>query len=85
MSRLLSSLCIAFGALLGLTGLGFIAMYVHSALIDRLGDPDQSLLFWLLPILFAGIGLCVSGALLLRLGLRRRRAVRTDRSPPTMR
>jgi apolipoprotein N-acyltransferase len=81
MQRLLTILLIAFGLLLGLTGLGFIAMYVYSALIDRIGDADQSLLFWLLPILFAGIGLSGSGALLLRLGLRRRRAAaeRLDR------
>lgn len=78
LQRLLTSLLIAFGGLLGLTGLGFVAMYVHSALIERLGDPDQSLLFWLLPILFAGIGLTFAGILLLRLGLRRRHAAAGD-------
>ena len=30
-------------------------MYVIEAVIRRLGEPDQSLLFWYLPILLAGL------------------------------
>ena len=30
-------------------------MYVYEAIIVRVGEPDQSLLFWYLPILFLGI------------------------------
>lgn len=46
---------IIISVLLVLAGLGFIAMYVWEGVIVRLGDPDQSLLFWYLPILFIGI------------------------------
>jgi hypothetical protein len=84
LQRLLTSVSIAVGLLMGLTGLGFIAMYLYSAVVERLGDPDQSLLFWLLPILLAGIGLTFAGTLLLRLGFRRKRTDRATRSmPPT--
>ena len=71
--RLLSGAAIAVGALLLLGGLGFVAMYVYSAVIARLGEPDQSLLFWYLPILFIGIALASAGLGLLGSGLRRRR------------
>jgi len=49
------TLMIIISVLLVLAGLGFIAMYVWEGVIVRLGDPDQSLLFWYLPILFIGI------------------------------
>jgi apolipoprotein N-acyltransferase len=64
---------IAIGAVLGVAGLGFIAMYFQSAIIERLGEADQSLLYWYLPILFIGLGLASAGVSLLRSGLRRKR------------
>lgn len=64
---------IAIGAVMGLAGAGFIAMYARSAIIDRLGELDQSLLYWYLPILFIGIGLASAGVSALRSGLRRKR------------
>lgn len=51
---------LAFGALLSITGVAFVAMYVFEAIVLRAGEPDQSLLFWYLPILFLGlIGLVI--------------------------
>jgi len=48
-------------------------MYVLEAIVARIGEPDQSLLFWYLPVLFMGtigltIGLSISiwGAIYLR-------------------
>jgi apolipoprotein N-acyltransferase len=70
----LANALIAIGAVMGLAGVGFIAMYVQSAIIDRLGEPDQSLLYWYLPILFIGLGLASAGVSVLRSGLRRKRA-----------
>lgn len=64
---------IAIGILLSLTGLGFVAMYVHGAILDRLGEPDQSLIYWYLPILFIGLGIASAGISLFRSGLRRKR------------
>lgn len=43
------------GGLITLTGLAFAIMYVLEAIVARLGEPDQSLLFWYLPILFIGL------------------------------
>jgi len=43
------------GSLIALTGIGFAVMYIWEAIVTRLGDPDQSLLFWYLPILFMGL------------------------------
>ena len=38
-----------------LTGIGFTGMYVLEAIIKRLGEADQSLVFWYLPFFFIGI------------------------------
>jgi len=48
-------LAIFIAVLLTVVGAGFIAMYFRDGVIARWGDPDQSLLFWYLPILFIGI------------------------------
>ena len=41
--------------LIVLTGIAWVVMYVLEAVIARLGEADQSLLFWYLPILFIGL------------------------------
>ena len=46
---------ITAGIVLILCGAGFVAMYVLEAVVARIGEPDQSLLFWYLPILFMGL------------------------------
>lgn len=43
------------GSLIILIGIGFTVAYVLEAIVARLGEPDQSLLFWYLPILFMGL------------------------------
>jgi hypothetical protein len=43
------------GALITLTGLWLASMYIYYAVIDRIGEGDQSLLFWYLPLLLGGI------------------------------
>jgi hypothetical protein len=47
-------LVILFGILINIIGVLFIAAYILEAIVKRAGDPDQSLLFWYLPILFIG-------------------------------
>jgi hypothetical protein len=44
-----------FGGLIGITGIACVVIYIFEAIIARIGEPDQSLLFWYLPILFLGI------------------------------
>ena len=53
--KLLPCGALALGRLLALTGIGCTVMYVLEAILTRIGEPDQSLLFWYLPILFMGI------------------------------
>jgi hypothetical protein len=43
------------GGLLTIMGLAFVGMYIVEAIVVRAGEPDQSLLFWYLPILFLGL------------------------------
>lgn len=52
--------------------------YVWSAVIDRIGEPDQSLLFWYLPFLFIGAMGLALGLAAIVLGANRLRHVRSD-------
>ena len=55
LNRTWSIVALVVSALLILSGLTFVVMYFVSAVLERVGEPDQSLLFWYLPILFIGI------------------------------
>ena len=46
---------LVMGSLIVLTGIACIIMYVLEAVIARVGEADQSLLFWYLPFLFIGL------------------------------
>jgi len=59
---------LVIGSLIGLAGTAFAVMYVLEAFVARLGDADQSLLFWYLPILFIGLFGIIVGAVLGILG-----------------
>lgn len=71
--------CIIAGIMLFLLGAGFIGLYVLEAVIMRLGEADQSLLFWYLPILFIGIAALGYGVKLGLHGRRRFRGVRQSK------
>jgi hypothetical protein len=74
--KILSCGALAFGVLAFVTGSIFVVMYVSQAVIARLGEPDQSLLFWYLPFLFIGIigiNLGIGIGFLGVIGLRRNR------------
>ena len=53
--RVWSVVALLFGVVAALVGAGLVAAYFLEAVVARLGDPDQSLLFWYLPILFLGL------------------------------
>lgn len=57
------------GITIGIAGIGLIAAYIQEAFISRIGQPDQSLLFWYLPILFIGFISSVAGLSAIILGL----------------
>jgi len=66
MNKLITGLGLVGGLSLSLVGAGFVVMYVMEGIIARIGEPDQSLLFWYLPILFMGIFGLMFGLGLLR-------------------
>ena len=49
------------GIVLIIIGAALINGYITEAYIARRGEPDQSLLFWYLPLLFIGLIAFVSG------------------------
>ena len=53
--KMLSYGLVVSGDLIALLGMTFVAMYVFEAIVARVGEPDQSLLFWYLPILSLGL------------------------------
>ena len=71
-------LFVFLGGLMTALGVAFVSMYVWEAVISRLGDPDQSLLFWYLPILFLGLIASGVGLLLLLRGICQTRNMKSD-------
>jgi drug/metabolite transporter (DMT)-like permease len=55
----IAATCVGVVAIL--VGVGMIGGYVLEAVIRRVGEPDQSLLFWYLPLLFIGIMCTMAG------------------------
>ena len=49
------------GIVLTIIGALLIAGYIMEAYIARIGEPDQSLLFWYLPLLFVGLIAFITG------------------------
>ena len=67
-------LCIIFmflSALMCLLGISLIIMYIYSAVIARLGEADQSLLFWHLPLMLFGIICVIAGGSLYKITRKR--------------
>jgi hypothetical protein len=62
-----------------LAGVAMIGGYVIEAVIKRVGEPDQSLLFWYLPLLFIGIMCTMAGVGATTWGVSRLRSAH----PPT--
>jgi len=44
-----------FGGILSFLGLFLIISYIVEGWLNRIGEPDQSLLFWYLPFLLFGL------------------------------
>ena len=68
---------IGLGAIAG--GVLLVAGYVQEAVIARIGEPDQSPLFWYLPFLLMGLFVFTLGASLAVWGVRRFRRPPPDR------
>lgn len=80
MKKWLAMLFVLAGGILATLGAIFIGMYIWEAVIARIGDPDQSPLFWYLPMLLFGVIGLAGGVVLLIAGVRRLRNSR-DKSP----
>ena len=82
-NKILPYTALAFGILMTFTGAAFVVMYILEAIVARAGEPDQSLLFWYLPILFMGLIGMVLGLGVGIWGVLRLRKVRS-RIPPSL-
>lgn len=69
--RLQTYLYVSFGLLISIVGAIFVFMYFWEAVISRIGDSDQSLIFWYLPILFLGAVGMIGGLILLTQGIKK--------------
>ena len=58
-------------ALMCLFGISLIIMYIYGAVIARLGEADQSLLFWYLPFMLFGIICVIAGGNLYKITRKR--------------
>lgn len=61
MKKLFSLLVLLSGALVFFTGAALVVMYAWNGVITRIGEADQSLIFWYLPVLFMGLILMAIG------------------------
>jgi hypothetical protein len=61
---------LAFGVLLDLGGLALIGSYLIEGVVKRLGEADQSLLFWYLPLLMIGLICLLIGGVATYWGIR---------------
>jgi hypothetical protein len=52
---------IILGIIISLAGLLLIAVYTLKAVIERAGEPDQSLIFWYIPFLLIGVITLIMG------------------------
>lgn len=68
----LRALALLAGAGLVLAGLAGVKWYVWDVAIGGIGEPDRSMLFWGLPILWMALGALAGGAWLAWLGRPRR-------------
>jgi hypothetical protein len=69
--RIIWHVLLAIGLCTTLAGGLFASLYVVEAVFARLGEADQSMLFWALPILFLGLLVSLTGLILTALAWRR--------------
>ena len=59
--KIVCAIFMLLSALMFIVGITLIIMYVNSAIVERLGEGDQSLLFWYLPLMLFGIICTIAG------------------------
>ncbi len=67
------------GIVISIIGVLLIGTFITEAYISRIGEPDQSLLFWYLPFLFVGFLALVTGLITGIRGFTGLRKIRIDR------
>jgi len=71
---MMSKFGMVLGVLATLLGLFLVVVYIAEAVVARWGEADQSLLFWYLPLLFAGF-ILTGGGVAAMVAIGRRRSV----------
>jgi len=89
MKKRLSWLITISGTGVAFLGIIFVVMYIVEGIVKRIGEPDQSLLFWYLPILFIGVICIITGLSLFVWGFKLRRSIylvngRTENQQPSL-
>jgi len=69
---------VVLGCLFTASGAGLVLMYVWEAVVSRMGEADQSLLFWYLPILFIGLIVGKGGLFLFNRGINQLKIRKND-------
>jgi hypothetical protein len=71
LKKLLAYSISLLGGIIVLAGVVFVFMYFWEGIITRVGYPDQSLIFWYLPILILGFIGIICGIAMLMHGINR--------------
>lgn len=66
--RLVAPIMVVAGSLLAVVGLAGVKWYVWDIVISQAGQPDRSMLFWGLAVLFLALGAAGAGGLLVWAG-----------------
>ncbi len=75
-AKFLNVFIVFSGGFISLAGGILVCMYFWAAVISRMGDPDQSLIFWYLPLLLFGVIAIRGGLKIIILGKTRLKSVR---------
>ena len=70
-AKILNVFMILSGGFISLAGAILVCMYFWEAIVSRMGEPDQSLIFWYLPFLLFGVIAIRGGLAMIILGKRR--------------
>ena len=72
--RIGAAIALVVAIALIVAGAAAVKWYVWDIAIAEAGEPDRSMLFWGIPVLFIGGGALTAGVLLMRVGVRGSRA-----------
>jgi len=79
LKKLLNYLSILSGGTITLLGVAFVLIYVWEGVVPNIGKPDQSPIFWYLPIFFLGLFGIFGGVALMVIGINSKRNIKRNK------